>query len=305
MSINKGLGRGLDALFNGAAKSAEDVAPQKLPINEIMPNPAQPRRYFIDQSLQELADSILAQGILQPILVRPMDDGKYQIIAGERRWRAANLAGLNEVPVIVRSMNDTEAMAAALIENLQREDLNPIEEARALASLRETLDISQDELASRLGKSRPAIANAIRLLQLSQQAQDDVANGKLSPGHARCLLGIADQNMADALRIKILDTSMTVREAEKAAASFRDDGRFPWEKTEPQNTGIEKKNSNNERAPNERMNKLEQLLANKIGCAVRINGTENRGKISLSFKNTSQLCAILDSMGIAFEELNL
>ncbi|MFG6375291.1 MAG: ParB/RepB/Spo0J family partition protein, partial [Desulfovibrio sp.] len=215
MSINKGLGRGLDALFNGAAKSAEDVAPQKLQINEIMPNPAQPRRYFIDQSLQELADSILAQGILQPILVRPMDDGKYQIIAGERRWRAANLAGLNAVPVIVRSMNDTEAMAAALIENLQREDLNPIEEARALASLRETLDISQDELASRLGKSRPAIANAIRLLQLSQQAQDDVANGKLSPGHARCLLGIADQNMADALRIKILDTSMTVREAEK------------------------------------------------------------------------------------------
>ena len=226
MSINKGLGRGLDALFNGAAKSAEDVAPQKLQINEIMPNPAQPRRYFIDQSLQELADSILAQGILQPILVRPMDDGKYQIIAGERRWRAANLAGLNAVPVIVRSMNDTEAMAAALIENLQREDLNPIEEARALASLRETLDISQDELASRLGKSRPAIANAIRLLQLSQQAQDDVANGKLSPGHARCLLGIADQNMADALRIKILDTSMTVREAEKAAASFRDDGAF-------------------------------------------------------------------------------
>lgn len=299
---NKGLGRGLDALFNGAAKTNEDIAPQKLPINEIMPNPEQPRRIFVDQGLRELADSILAQGILQPILVRPMEEGKYQIIAGERRWRAANLAGLNVVPVIVKSMNDTEAMAAALIENLQREDLNPMEEARALSSLKDTLEISQEELAQRLGKSRPAITNAIRLLQLGEAAQEDVANGKLSPGHARCLLGIADQQMADALRIKILDTSMTVREAEKAAASYREDGRFPWDKTEPETAKIHK---SAEEPENEGMRRIEKTIAEKLGCAVRVNGSENRGKISLSFRNNSQLCSILDNMGISFEEMNL
>lgn len=298
---NKGLGRGLDALFNGAVKGEDEVAPQKLPINEIMPNPAQPRRYFVDENLRELADSILAQGILQPILVRPVPEGKYQIIAGERRWRAANLAGLSVVPVIVRAMNDSDAMAAALIENLQREDLNPMEEAHALSSLRETLAISQEELAARLGKSRPAIANAIRLLQLSKEAQEDVASGRISAGHARCLLGIPDQQGAEALRLKIIDTAMTVRETEKAASSYREEGRFPWEKTEPKNNPIENDEAKTNSRENNNMRKLEQEIAEKLGCAVRINGNAKKGKISLSFRNYSQLRNILDNLGVEMD----
>lgn len=298
---NKGLGRGLDALFNGAIKGEEEVAPQKLPINEIMPNPAQPRRYFVDENLRELADSILAQGILQPILVRPVPEGKYQIIAGERRWRAANIAGLSVVPVIVRAMNDSEAMAAALIENLQREDLNPMEEAHALASLRETLSISQEELAARLGKSRPAIANAIRLLQLSKEAQDDVASGRISAGHARCLLGIPDQQGAEALRLKIIDTAMTVRETEKAASSFRDEGRFPWEKTEPQKTTRDAGEAMREPENKNNLQKLEEKIAEKLGCAVRINGNIKKGKISLSFRNDAQLRSILNNLGVEMD----
>ena len=158
MSLNKGLGKGLGALFSDApagrpGNSGTEEAPRTLPLADITPNAEQPRKNFNEESLRELAESIRRQGILQPLLVRPLGDG-YQLVAGERRWRAAKLAGLGKVPVIIRVMDDKDVMAAALIENLQREDLNPVEEARALAKLQETLDLTQDALASRLGKSR-------------------------------------------------------------------------------------------------------------------------------------------------------
>ena len=200
MSSSKGLGRGLDALFGGSAPKAEqepghETATNTVPVTALRANPNQPRRHFDEAALRELAESIKSQGIIQPLLVRPLqEENTYQIVAGERRWRAAQMAGLKSVPVFVRQLTDKEVMAAALIENLQREDLNPIEEAEALQALREALELTQEELASRLGKSRPAIANALRLLQLSANARADIQAGRLSAGHARCLLGIDDMH---------------------------------------------------------------------------------------------------------------
>ena len=168
-----GLGRGLDALF--ADNSIEEIASTsavKLKIMDIEPNRDQPRKIFDEDALAELADSIAKHGVIQPLLVRPMPDGSYQLVAGERRWRASRMAGLTEVPVVIKELSDDEAMALALIENLQREDLNPLEEAQAIQSLRERLPYSQEELAQRLGKSRSAVANSLRLLQLPRPMQD-------------------------------------------------------------------------------------------------------------------------------------
>ena len=184
MSANKGLGRGLEVLWGGNVATEKSEGQNNLiAIDAISPNPSQPRRHFDEEALKELAESIRAQGILQPLLVRPDGSGNYQIVAGERRWRAARMANLSKVPVVIREMSDKEVMAAALIENLQREDLNAIEEAQALKELRDALNITQEELAKRLGKSRPAIANAMRLLQLSESAQEDVRYGRMSAGH--------------------------------------------------------------------------------------------------------------------------
>lgn len=214
---SKGLGRGLDALLRrtdmGAARQEKNDTPEKetgtehsptlLPLSHLHANPSQPRQTFDAESLAELAASIREQGIIQPLLVRPLADrpGHYQIVAGERRWRAARQAGLGQVPVHVREMSDAEVMAAALIENLQREDLNPMEEAQALQQLRETLKLTQEALAARLGKSRPAIANALRLLQLSPAAQADLHHGRISAGHARCLLALGNDERALALSL--------------------------------------------------------------------------------------------------------
>ena len=233
---SKGLGRGLDALLRrtdmGAARQEKNDTPEKetgtehsptlLPLSHLHANPSQPRQTFDAESLAELAASIREQGIIQPLLVRPLADrpGHYQIVAGERRWRAARQAGLGQVPVHVREMSDAEVMAAALIENLQREDLNPMEEAQALQQLRETLKLTQEALAARLGKSRPAIANALRLLQLSPAAQDDLHHGRLSAGHARCLLALGNDDRAlaaaEVLRSHIISESLSVRQAEEA-----------------------------------------------------------------------------------------
>ena len=189
-----GLGRGLDALF--ADNSIEEIASTsavKLKIMDIEPNRDQPRKIFDEDALAELADSIAKHGVIQPLLVRPMPDGSYQLVAGERRWRASRMAGLTEVPVVIKELSDDEAMALALIENLQREDLNAIEEAQGIKALMDTLSLTQDEAAERVGKSRPAVANALRLLKLPDSVIALVSDGKLSPGHARALLGFKDE----------------------------------------------------------------------------------------------------------------
>ena len=189
-----GLGKGLDALF--IDNSTEDVkSAVKLNINDIEPKRDQPRKTFDEAALSELADSIALHGVIQPLLVRPISDGGYQLIAGERRWRASRLAGLTEVPVVIREMTDSEAMELALIENLQREDLNPIEEAEGYKLLMDTYSLTQEQAAERVGKSRPAVANAMRLLSLPKEVLDLIKEGRISSGLGRTLLGLNDKSM--------------------------------------------------------------------------------------------------------------
>lgn len=211
-----GLGRGLDALF--ADNSIEEIASTsavKLKIMDIEPNRDQPRKIFDEDALAELADSIAKHGVIQPLLVRPMPDGSYQLVAGERRWRASRMAGLTEVPVVIKELSDDEAMALALIENLQREDLNAIEEAQGIKALMDTLSLTQDEAAERVGKSRPAVANALRLLNLPDSVIALVSDGKLSPGHARALLGFKDEQDIIETADLIIEKGLTVRDVEK------------------------------------------------------------------------------------------
>ena len=211
-----GLGRGLDALF--ADNSIEEIASTsavKLKIMDIEPNRDQPRKIFDEDALAELADSIAKHGVIQPLLVRPMPDGSYQLVAGERRWRASRMAGLTEVPVVIKALSDAEAMALALIENLQREDLNAIEEAQGIKALMDTLSLTQDEAAERVGKSRPAVANALRLLKLPDSVIALVSDGKLSPGHARALLGFKDEQDIIETADLIIEKGLTVRDVEK------------------------------------------------------------------------------------------
>ena len=211
-----GLGRGLDALF--ADNSIEEIASTsavKLKIMDIEPNRDQPRKIFDEDALAELADSIAKHGVIQPLLVRPMPDGSYQLVAGERRWRESRMAGLTEVPVVIKELSDDEAMALALIENLQREDLNAIEEAQGIKALMDTLSLTQDEAAERVGKSRPAVANALRLLKLPDSVIALVSDGKLSPGHARALLGFKDEQDIIETADLIIEKGLTVRDVEK------------------------------------------------------------------------------------------
>ena len=211
-----GLGRGLDALF--ADNSIEEIASTsavKLKIMDIEPNRDQPRKIFDEDALAELADSIAKHGVIQPLLVRPMPDGSYQLVAGERLWRASRMAGLTEVPVVIKELSDDEAMALALIENLQREDLNAIEEAQGIKALMDTLSLTQDEAAERVGKSRPAVANALRLLKLPDSVIALVSDGKLSPGHARALLGFKDEQDIIETADLIIEKGLTVRDVEK------------------------------------------------------------------------------------------
>lgn len=303
MSGNKkGLGRGLDALFGGSEpKREQEAASSTLPVSSLRPNPGQPRRHFDEDALRELAASIKAQGIIQPLLVRPLaGDDTYQIVAGERRWRAAQMAGLDYVPVYVRELSDKEVMAAALIENLQREDLNPIEEAEALQALREALDLTQEELAARLGKSRPAVANALRLLQLSAGAREDLQAGRISAGHARCLLGIDDPSAAEALRLRIQSHGMTVREAEDAAAFWRGNSALPWLEGEEKQT-VQPAPQKISRKKSPAFKVLQKDLSSALGCAAKISGDENGGRISLNYTNKQELDALLEKFGVALE----
>ena len=303
MSSSKGLGRGLDALFGGTAPKQEpqgqESAVNLMPITALHPNPNQPRRHFDDAALRELADSIKSQGIIQPLLVRPQGgENTYQIVAGERRWRAAQLAGLKEVPVYVRQLSDKEVMAAALIENLQREDLNPIEEAEALQALRDALELTQEELASRLGKSRPAIANALRLLQLSATARADIQAGLLSAGHARCLLGIDAPNASEALRQRILSHKLTVREAEDAAAFWRGHNALPWEQEDT--TPQPRAKAPRKKSP--QFKTLQMNLCSSIGCKTQVSGDENSGRIAFAYGSREELEQLLQKLGVALPE---
>lgn len=311
MSANKGLGRGLEVLWGGNVATEKSEGQNNLiAIEAISPNPSQPRRHFDEEALKELAESIRAQGILQPLLVRPDGTGNYQIVAGERRWRAARMANLSKVPVVIREMSDKEVMAAALIENLQREDLNAIEEAQALKELRDALNITQEELAKRLGKSRPAIANAMRLLQLSESAQEDVRYGRMSAGHARCLLSLQGpeaQEAAEILRRCIVEDGITVREAEEAVECWKKTG---WLPEYMLNKGMENAPIPQPEAPvkptrkKSTAMKLLQRMLNEELCKTSVSGDATSGRITLRYNSPEELQTILQRLGVSLPEEN-
>ena len=272
-----GLGKGLDAIF--AENDMEDAnATVTLKISEIEPNRSQPRKEFKDEALAELADSIVQHGVLQPLLVRPLLGGGYQIVAGERRWRAARMAGVSEVPVVIRDMSDHEVMELALIENLQREYLTPLEEAQGYQSLIDQYGMTQEEIARTVGKSRPAVANALRLLHLPEDLQELVAAGKLSAGHARTLLGFQEvDDMRRAAQL-VVEQGISVRELEKL---------------------VNKANGKEEKKPPRKSGRIhyfdevELALNEHLGRMVRVCGTKKRGTLQMEFYGEDDLAGLM------------
>ena len=306
MSSSKGLGRGLDALFPADLQSAgidSDIRTNQIlnvPIDTLVPNPDQPRKSMTDQGLEELAKSIALQGVIQPLLVRrSREKGKYQIIAGERRWRAAQVAHLSEVPVFLKDLSDEDVMLVALIENLQREDLNAAEEASALQELKDKLSITQEELARRLGKSRSMIANSLRLLQLPKDALTALREGRISAGHARCLLPfVENEQTLLAFLQHILDHTLTVRECEDILASWKAGQPLPWQGESPQVAPAPQKPRT--RTPKSPVfKKLEKELTSLVQCKAKISGSNEKGKITFQYKNEEELQKLLSALGMS------
>jgi len=327
MAINPtGLGKGLDALIRETHEARDGGGIKVLPLDDIIPNPNQPRRAFSEKALEELASSIKSQGLLQPLLVRPLGPGKpdtYEIVAGERRWRASRLAGLTEVPVMIRSLSAQETLTAALIENLQREDLNPLEEALGLQALKEEFGLSQDDIAQKLGKSRSAIANSLRLLSLPESMRPLLAEGKLSAGHARALLSVTEPKSQEYLKNLILENRLSVREAEGLASSWKDTGKFelvglPGEPSSGPHTASDAESAEqneydttirqNERiaSPETDARKFKPQSArileiqNRIGeifqVPVKVTGKEDKGRISLTYNSREELESLLERL---------
>lgn len=268
----RGLGRGLSALIPGAGQEFVGGEPHELPIDLITPNPNQPRTVMAEDGVNELADSIRKVGVLQPIIVRPHAEG-YQIIAGERRWRASRVAGLTKVPVRVMSSTETESLALALIENLQREDLNPVEEARGYRKLLTEFDMTQSELADRVSKSRSAVTNTLRLLDLPEEVLELVYAGKLTAGHGRAILTIGDDDKRVRLAHKIADEGLSVRETENLARLIAA--------------------GQAERAPRPVSPKSYKIVARKLrrllATPVRVRQTSTKGKIEIDFHGEEDL----------------
>ncbi len=268
-----GLGRGLDALFMDNSVEESSSMPVKLKIMEIEPNREQPRKLFEDDALAELSESIAQHGIIQPLLVRPIKDGGYQLVAGERRWRAARMAGLTEVPVVIKELTDSETVELAMVENLQREDLNPLEEALGYKYMMEKLSITQEEAAQKVGKSRPAVANALRLLNLPQSVLDLVESRQVSPGHARALLAFDDEAKMLEICKLIIKNGLSVREIERIAKA---------QKSEPQ-VKAKKKRDNF-------FDEVELALGKSTGRKIKVN--EAKKTIEIQFFDKDDLSAI-------------
>ncbi len=270
------LGKGLDALFSGDG-SGEFTA-NEISIDRLVVKTGQPRKSFDSEALDELAESIREHGILQPLLVRPLAGGNYELIAGERRLRAAKMAGLLTVPIVVREMEDNLAREAALVENLQRENLNPVEEALAYREMIDEYGHTQEELARRLGKSRAHVANTLRILNLPQEIMVMVAEGRLSAGHARAVMAISGEYQQIRLARKIVEQGLTVRETES----------------------IGKKRTARKTGPplNANLRDAEQKLENFFGTKVRISTLKAGGKIEIDFHNQEELMRIMESLDL-------
>lgn len=272
---NRGLGRGLDALLPEAEESLNNV--QEIAIGDIDPNPDQPRRTFQEESIAQLAQSIREQGVLQPILVAPQNGGRYRIVAGERRWRAARAAGLETVPCMVRDMDVIQQMEIALIENLQREDLNPIEVAQGIRSLMQQCGYTQETVANRLSKSRPAVANLLRLLTLPDEVTDMVRQGTLSAGHARVLAGLDSDAQKLALAREAVEKGYSVRQLEALAALNRQEVQ-PQPKPAPKH-----------RAMPAELTELEGRIRETMGVRATLTGTVKKGRIVLQYYSQEEL----------------
>ena len=277
-----GLGRGLGALLGDDVMNADAQTITTLPIAEVESNSAQPRKYFDDAALAELAESIRLHGIIQPLTVRKLSSGYYQIIAGERRWRAARLAGLKEVPVVVMEADDRKAAELAMIENLQREDLNPMEEALGYQALIQQYHMTQEEAAARVGKSRPAVANSLRLLELDPSVQQQVVEGRLSAGHARALVPLSP-----ALQVRaagtILQGGLSVRQTETLAK------RLAAEKKAKRSPATNQVNYAAE---------AQQSLSSALGRKVRIVTGRNKGRIELEYYGMDDLNDLLEALAL-------
>ena len=280
---NKGLGTGLGALFGGDEFSEEESELLYLPISKVEPRMEQPREYFDEAALQELAESIAQYGLIQPITVRKLDSGYYQIIAGERRWRASRLAGLSEVPVRVIEADDRRTAELALVENLQREDLNPIEEAKGYKTLIEVYGLTQEETAKSVGRSRPAVANSMRLLNLSEPVMEMVEKGKLSAGHARALIPIVDEKTQLKLAEEVIEKAYSVRRTEQLAAKLT---RPP--KPEP----VEDRSKITVDYAAEVANRLSLALGRKV----KLVDGKKTGKIELEFYGADDREALIEAL---------
>ena len=283
---SSGLGRGLDALLGGTPSvldSAESSGVTTLPIAKVEPNAAQPRKQFDPEALSDLADSIATHGVLQPITVRLLQTGYYQIISGERRWRAARQAGLTEIPVLVIEADDRKVMELSLIENLQREDLNPIEEAAGYDKLMREFGLTQEECAERVGKSRPAVANALRLIHLPEPIQAMVEDGRISAGHARALLGVKDPAAQQKLAEKIAEEDLSVRQTEALVKALN------TPKKEP-------KQAPKDPASVDYAAVAAKELGDKLGRRVKIVTGKRKGRLELEYYGVDDLNDLLDAL---------
>lgn len=277
-----GLGRGLESLFEDAAPSFEsDTRIETLPLREIEPDPGQPRKTFDDETLAELSASIAEHGLLQPIAVRPKPSGGYLIVAGERRWRASRMAGLTEVSVIVKDVTDEQAMELALVENLQREDLDPVEEAAGIRELMTRCDLTQEQAARKLGKSRSALANSLRLLSLPETVLELLKSGFITIGHAKVVLGLPTPELQEEAAQMIADNQLNVRQAEALCKKLAKPAKEPVAAPLPSALPVE----------------VEESLKQALGSEVRVAYHDGKGKLTVHFYSDDQLKAFANLLG--------
>ncbi len=277
-----GLGRGLESLFEDAAPSFEsDAKVESLPLREIEPDPGQPRKTFEQDALSELAASIAEHGLLQPIAVRPRPMGGYTIVAGERRWRASRMAGLTEVPVVVKDVTDEQAMELALVENLQREDLDPVEEAAGIKELIARCGLTQEQAAQKLGKSRSALANSLRLLNLPEAALELLKSGFINTGHAKVILGLPTPELQQQAAQQIADEQLNVRQAEILCKKLAKPERGAKEPKLRSTLPVE----------------VEESLKQTLGSEVKVAYHGGKGKLTVHFYSDEQLCAFANLLG--------
>lgn len=291
MDKKKGLGRGLESLFGLYEESNENITTQKelkkdkeegvteIDINKIYPNPNQPRKHFDEEALQELASSIKLHGIIQPLVVTKTDDDKYMIIAGERRWRASNLAGLEKLPVVIKNYTEKQIKEISLIENLQREDLNPIEAARAIKQLMDEYNLTQETVSDRIGKSRSSIANTLRLLSLYPDVIKMIEDGRLSSGHARCLVVVDDTTQQIKLAKQAADGKMSVRDLEKAVKNYINSPKNASTKVVEQSLELR-----------ELINEMQRVFATKVSAI----GNDHKGRIYIDYYSRDDLDRLSD-----------